>query len=87
MYNDGMGFCNSAYLLSFKFKQKISLCPLVEDAVIWYDLRKLTATTSWQNLESPLYGTAVPFGLQLEWFITAESYQVVTLEVHKRFST
>uniref|UniRef100_K1PZ64 Uncharacterized protein n=1 Tax=Magallana gigas TaxID=29159 RepID=K1PZ64_MAGGI len=40
----------------------------------------LTAGSSWQNLESPLYGKAVPFGLQLEWLITAGSYQVVTLE-------
>uniref|UniRef100_A0A8W8JUW8 Uncharacterized protein n=1 Tax=Magallana gigas TaxID=29159 RepID=A0A8W8JUW8_MAGGI len=52
----------------------------VADSVIWNDMKKLTAGSSWQNLESPLYGTAVPFGLQLEWLITAGSYQVVTLE-------
>lgn len=46
-------------------------------------MKKLTAGSSWQNLTSPLYGTAVPFGLQLEWSITAESYQVVSLEVQK----
>ncbi|XP_065921906.1 CUB and sushi domain-containing protein 3 [Magallana gigas] len=52
----------------------------VADSVIWNDMKKLTAGSSWQNLESPLYGTAVPFGLQLEWLITAGSYQVVSLE-------
>uniref|UniRef100_A0A8W8JNR8 Sushi, von Willebrand factor type A, EGF and pentraxin domain-containing protein 1 n=1 Tax=Magallana gigas TaxID=29159 RepID=A0A8W8JNR8_MAGGI len=52
----------------------------VGDAVIWNDMKKLTAGSSWQNLQSPLYGTAVPFGLQLEWLITAGSYQVVSLE-------
>eukprot|EP00105_Crassostrea_gigas_P030833 XP_011453294.1 PREDICTED: uncharacterized protein LOC105346438 isoform X1 [Crassostrea gigas] len=52
----------------------------VADAVIWNDMKKLTAGSSWQNLESPLYGKAVPFGLQLEWLITAGSYQVVSLE-------
>uniref|UniRef100_K1REE8 CUB and sushi domain-containing protein 1 n=1 Tax=Magallana gigas TaxID=29159 RepID=K1REE8_MAGGI len=52
----------------------------VADSLIWNDMKKLTAGSSWQNLESPLYGTAVPFGLQLEWLITAGSYQVVTLE-------
>lgn len=56
---------------------------LVADAVIWNDMKKLTAGSSWQNLESPLYGTAVPFGLQLEWLITAGSYQVVSLEVQQ----
>lgn len=59
----------------------MSLCPPVADSVIWNDMKKLTAGSSWQHLESPLYGTAVPFGLQLEWLITAGSYQVVTLEV------
>ncbi|XP_061175608.1 sushi, von Willebrand factor type A, EGF and pentraxin domain-containing protein 1-like [Saccostrea echinata] len=52
----------------------------VDETKIWNDVKMLNASSSWQTLESPVYGQAVPFGLQLEWLITAESYTVVSVE-------
>jgi hypothetical protein len=53
----------------------------VDDTKIWNGMKPLTANSNWQTLESPLYGKAVAFGLQLEWLIVAESDNVVSLEV------
>ncbi|XP_056017716.1 sushi, von Willebrand factor type A, EGF and pentraxin domain-containing protein 1-like isoform X1 [Ostrea edulis] len=52
----------------------------VDETKIWNGIKPLTANSNWQTLESPLYGKAVSFGLQLEWLIVAESDNIVSLE-------